>query len=185
MIIKIYHQKNIFEIIRPYLNDLIKHHKASGEGKIQLVILNRCISSKNYKETRDMYSVSNDIEIFRGGNTNKAIDRLFNTMLQRFQEAKETSFERGSEFIFENVDSLYYYFQKIDSNRSGLYKDSPEWLKNEKATINPKNKDNECFKYAVTAALNHNKINSHPERISKLKPFISKLERHKFSCKTT
>ena len=37
------------EIIRPYLNDLINHHKASGEWKIQLVILNRCISSKNYR----------------------------------------------------------------------------------------------------------------------------------------
>ena len=40
-------------------------------------------------------------------------------MLQRFQEVKETSFERGSEFIFETVDSLYHYFQKININRSG------------------------------------------------------------------
>ena len=124
--------------IRPYLNDLINHHKASGEWKIQLVILNRCISSKNYEETRDMYSASKNIEIFMGSNRNEVIDRLFNTMLQRFQEAKETSFERGSEFIFENVDSLYYYFQKTDINRSGSYIDSPEWLKNKKATINPK-----------------------------------------------
>ena len=63
-------------------------------------------------------------------------------MLQRFQEAKETSCKRGSESIFKNVDSLYYYFQKIDVNRSGSYIDSPEWLKNKKATIYPKNKDN-------------------------------------------
>ena len=41
-----------------------------------------------------------------------------------------------------------------------------------KATTNPKNKDNECFKNAITAALNFSKINNHPERISKLKPFI-------------
>ena len=44
--------------------------------------------------------------------------------------------------------------------------------KKKKAIINPKNKDNECFKYAVVAALNYNKINSHPEKTSKLKPFI-------------
>ena len=75
-----------------------------------------------------MYSASNKIEIFMGSNTDEVIDRLFNTMLQRFQEAKETSFERGSKFIFENVDSLYYYFQKINVNRSGAYIDSPEWL---------------------------------------------------------
>ena len=30
--------------------------------------------------------------------------------------------------------------------------------KNKKATINPKNKDNKCFKYAITIALNHEKI---------------------------
>ena len=73
-----------------------------------------------------MYSASKNIEIFMGSNTDEVIDRLFNTMLQRFQEAKETSFERGSEFIFENVDSLYYYFQKIDINRSGSYIETPK-----------------------------------------------------------
>ena len=54
-----------------------------------------------------------------GSNTDEVIDRLFNTMLQRFQEAKETPFEGRSEFIFENVDSLHYHLQKIDINRSG------------------------------------------------------------------
>ena len=68
-----------------------------------------------------------------GSNTDEVIVRLFNTMLQWFQEAKETSFETGSEFNFENVDSLYYYFQKIDVNRSGSYIDSPEWLKKKKS----------------------------------------------------
>ena len=29
--------------IRPYLEDLTNNHKTSGEWKIQLVILNRCI----------------------------------------------------------------------------------------------------------------------------------------------
>ena len=52
-----------------------------------------------------------------GSDTDEVIDRLFDTMLQRFQEAKETSFERGSEFIFENVDLLYYYFHRIDMRR--------------------------------------------------------------------
>ena len=46
------------DIARQYLNDLINDHKASGERKIQLVILNRCISSKNHEETRNMYSAS-------------------------------------------------------------------------------------------------------------------------------
>ena len=57
-------------------------------------------------------------------------------------------------------------------NSDGSYIDSPDWIKNNKATINPKNKDNKCFKYALTAALNNKKIKYHPERISNLKPFF-------------
>ena len=48
-------------MIRPYLEDLINDEKTSGEWKIQLVILNRCISSKNFEETHSVYSVSDNI----------------------------------------------------------------------------------------------------------------------------
>ena len=121
-----------------------------------------------------MYSASNNIEIFMDSNTDEVIDRLFNSMLQRFQEITETSFERGSAFIFENVDLLLYYFQKIDNNRSGSYINSPDQLKHKKATINPKNENHECFKYDITAALNQKDIGRDPQRISRIKSFISK-----------
>ena len=32
---------------------------------------------------------------------------------------------------------------------------------------------NKCFQYAVTVALNHDKINNDPQRVSKIKPFIN------------
>ena len=50
--------------------------------------------------------------------------------------------------------------------------DSPEWLKDKKSTINPKNNDYKCFHNAVTLALNLDKINKNSQRISKIKPFI-------------
>ena len=46
-------------------------------------------------------------------------------------------------------------------------------MKNKKATINPKNNDEKCFQYALTAALNYEQIKNNPERISKIKPFIN------------
>ena len=36
--------------------------------------------------------------------------------------------------------------------------DSPKWIKNKKATINPKNNDDKCFQYALTVALNYQNI---------------------------
>ena len=63
-------------------------------------------------------------------------------------------------------------FHKISLNRGGSYIDSPNWIKRKKATINPKNKDYECFKYATAAALTNEKIKKDPQKISKIKPFI-------------
>ena len=78
---------------------------------------------------------------------------------------------RGSESIFDSVDALYYDLNKVSLSRGRSYIDSPEWLKNKKATINPKNNDNKFFQYALTVAKNHEQIKSHPERISNIKPF--------------
>ena len=101
------------------------------------------VSSINFEKTHPKYSTSNNIEIPMGSDTDEVMDKLFDTLLQRFLEAKEISFEKGSEFIFENVDLLYYYFQKIDIRKTGSYIETPKWLKNKKTTINPKNIDDD------------------------------------------
>ena len=58
--------------------------------------------------------------------------------------------------------------------RGKLYIKSPEWLENKRATINPKNNDDKCFRYGLTVALDYDKIENHPERISNIEPFIDK-----------
>ena len=79
---------------------------------------------------------------------------------------------RGSNFIFDSVDALYYDLNKISFSKGRSYIDSSESLKNKKATINPKNNDDKCFQYALTLALNHEQIKKDPQRTSTIKPFI-------------
>ena len=67
---------------------------------------------------------------------------------------------------------MHYDLNKISLIRGGSYIDSPKWLKNKKATINPKNNDQKCFQYALTVALNYEQIQNDPQRISKIMPFI-------------
>ena len=58
--------------------------------------------------------------------------------------------------------------------REESYIEPPEWLKNKKATINPKNKnDDNCFQHAITVTLNHQNNGRDPQKISKIKPFIN------------
>ena len=91
--------------------------------------------------------------------TEDVIDTLFDTILQRCQQAQETSNDKGSEFIPESVELLYYYFQKINIRRAESYIMSPDWIVNKKATINPKNeRDNKCFQWSIISGLNYNKI---------------------------
>ena len=54
---------------------------------------------------------------------------------------------------------------------------SPDWIKDKKATINPiYKKDNKCIQYAVTVVLNHEEREKSPERMTKIKPFIYKYK---------
>ena len=132
-----------------------------AEWKIQLVMQNNFISDKNVEDSRTIYSASKPVEIFMFSDTEHATDTnaIFNTILDRIQQAIETSNERGSGFTHESVALLYYYFQKIDIRRGESYIISPDWIVSKKATINPKNeKDNECFKWSIIVGLNYNKI---------------------------
>ena len=79
---------------------------------------------------------------------------------------------RRSEFVFDSVDVLCYKLHRISLNRSGSYIDSRKWLKNKKATINPKDNDDNWFQYASTVALNYQNIKNNPEKISKIERFI-------------
>ena len=45
---------------------------------------------------------------------------------------------RGSKFVYDSIDALYCNLNKVNLSRGGSYIDSPKWLKNKKATINPK-----------------------------------------------
>ena len=160
-------------MIEPYLADMINDYKSKGEWKIQLTAEIIFTSLKpDSNETRIMHTKSDNEEIMVGSDTNDVIKELFKSFLQRYQEGLQEKM-KGSEFEFDGVNLLYYDFNKKRLNRVGSYIDSPEWIKNKKSTINPKNNDYKCFQYAVTVALNRDKINKHLQRVSKIKPFVN------------
>ena len=166
---KILANDEYLDMIKPYLSNIINDHKTQGEWrihsgntiiknktqgewKVHLTMAINFISSKEESDdTVTMHTKSDNIEIMMGSETDEIIEELFKSLLQRYQEGLEESIG-GREFIFNRVDALYYNLNKISLSRGGSYIDSPEWLKNKKATINPKNNDNRCFQYALAVA---------------------------------
>ena len=108
-------------------------------------------------------------------NANDIVDELFNTLFSRYQDNLKKRME-GIEFVFDWVQLSYYKCHRINFRRCGSHTDSPGWLKNKEATINPKNEDDKCFQYAVSVALKYEEIKQNPQRLSNIKPFINKYK---------
>ena len=170
---KILTVKEYLGLIESYLADMINDYKSKGEWKIQLTAeINFTSLKPDSNETRIMHTKSDNKETMIGSDTNEVIKEFFKSFLQRYQESLQERM-RGSDFEFDGIHLLYYDFNKISLNRGGSYIESAKWMKIKKSAINPKNNDYKCFQYPITVALNHDKINKDPQRVSKIKPFIN------------
>ena len=66
-----------------------------------------------------------------GFDTNEIIKKPFNYLLQRYQKGLE-ELMRGSNFVFDYIESLNYIFHKIDLKRGGSYIEVLQWIKKQK-----------------------------------------------------
>ena len=76
------------------------------------------ISSKDSDETQTRHTKSNSVEIMIGSDADEIIKELFESFLQKYQEGLEESM-RGSEFVYDSVDVLYYNLNKVSLSRGG------------------------------------------------------------------
>ena len=153
-------------MIRPYLrdnkasmklrvclgNEIIDYETQLGEWKIQCKsILFLLKTLKKFV----LWAQRAIIEIMIGSETDDIIKELCESLLQGYQDELEEKMN-GSRFVRGSIDLLHYHLHKTSLIRGGSYIDTPEWLKNKRATIYPKNiKDDKCFQYVLTAELNY------------------------------
>ena len=76
----------------------------------------------------------------------------------------------------KKIMHLYINFHRLVLTRGSAYIELPEWINAKKAVITPQNKDEECFKWAVIAALHQEEIKHHAERISLLRPYENQYD---------
>ena len=138
-----------------------------------MTIGNYFISSIDNDEERVMNSKCDNIEIMSNDEADENLKELFDLFRNRYQNNLESM--KGCELVLDYIQLSYYKCHKINPDGGGSYIDSPDWIKNKKATINPINKkDNKCFQFVATVALNYDEIKNDPQRITKIKSFINK-----------
>lgn len=82
----------------------------------------------------------------------------------------------GSGWVIENIEFLRVDFSKYKPFSGGSYIELDERIKNKKCCINPKNEDEQCFKWCVIVGKYLDEIKHHPERVNNLKKYEDKID---------
>ena len=161
--------------IRPYLRDILDKHKNGWKIQLAVEITFSSVGKKDSKEFYPIYMHSDNSKVYIGSETSMVVDDLLKSLLNTYQLSLKRKMKKNN-LTYDRVRAFYHKLHKISINRSGgSYTDSPDWIKNKKATINPKNKnDDKCMQYAISIASNHKQIKKDPQRISKIKDFVNK-----------
>ena len=123
--------------IETYPRDIIINLQNSDKWENQLAIAINFISSKDTEEERVMHSNSDNMKFTSWDDANEVVDELPKSLRSKYQEKLETSM-KGSDFIFDSIQLLYYKCHKNFFKRDGSHIDSPDWIKNKKSNKSKK-----------------------------------------------
>ena len=169
---------------RPYLGDMINDLERSGESKIHMT-MKMSFSSPNVSNGEHlMHSKSDNEEIMIDFDLEEINEEFLHYLLQRYQVALKQPL-KGIDFLFDYIHGLFHGFHRISPNCGGCYINSPKWLKNKKATINPKI-NNKCFQNMVAFALNWKKIENIQKDVKDwtlYKPIYLKINKFSYRIK--
>ena len=157
--------ETFFSRIREGLIERIKQELGSCDSaRIQTTTWIRLIKGD---ERIELAFNSRMVSIHQGSNLDQIVDEMFAHMMTQIENPALLN----SIFVFDAVLFLDTNFHQLNLTRGSSYLPLSPWLTNKRAIINPQNDDNECFKWAVIAALEFSNIKSHPERVSNLIKF--------------
>ena len=155
-------EKTFINIVKPRVINLIK---SKGSIKVKLILTVRFTKENPATGNIDInigYFATDPVIITESTD----LSDLYNTMTSRIFELIQNFNNRGSGWQFDRVEHLDININPYNPLSASSYIPLPKKLAEKNAIINVKNeKDNECFKWAVTSAVFPAK--EHGERLSK------------------
>ena len=112
------------------------------------------------------YFRENEPHVFNR-NEEDQIKKEFDRFVERIKGEIESWSERGSGWVLERIMVAYVNVVRYQPLRGGTYLPLPTNLAKKKAIINVKNRDNECLKWSLRAALFPPKDGKDPQRPNK------------------
>ena len=164
-----------FEHINNILVDFLTYHR-NIKFKLTLV----CMMEKTEIEKgKGILDIKEDKAYFNSPTLNNLesddVQRLIDISRENILGQMEVYAERGSNWVFKEVVKLEIHTVEYNPNKGSSYIDLPSWIKNKKAIVNIKNKDDKCFLWCILRYLHPKE--SHEER-------IKDLEKYEYSLNT-
>ena len=110
------------------------------------------IIRNNKRQTMEHYFQENQPNVFNKNDQAKIKIEFYN-FVETMKGEIEAWSARGSGWVLERIMVAYVNVARYQPLRGGTYLDVPPKLKNKKAVINVRNRDEECLKWALRAAL--------------------------------
>ena len=137
-----------FSQIREGLIDLIKRELNNlNSVRVQTTTWIRFVKDDNQVEL----AFNSRMTDVHGGND---LEQIVDGMIAHMMTQIENPALPNSRFKFDEVLFLDINFHRLNLTRGSSYYPSPNWIEKKKVIINPQNDNEECFKWAVIAALN-------------------------------
>ena len=149
--------------------------KKNKNVKVNLVLV--CDMEQQLTNKDGIYAFKEDEAYFRSDgkrvlkSTN--IERLINKSVKKITEDLDKYQQNGSGWYFKSVKELQLNVVEYSPHKGSSYIDLPLWIKNKKAVINLKNKDDKCFIWCILRYL-HPKPRDN-ERVTDLKKYEKEL----------
>ena len=177
------------EKITPHMRSLIEQQiKEMGSVKIQLCIWVKWkiteemviqLTPEEFEQAENIHGEVKEIIVEKAFNSKMTeifqrldIEEILEQMFTYIKTGIENPALPKSGFTMDSIMHLDISFHELQLIKGSSYIDPPAWVAAKKAVLNPKNeKDEECFKWAVIAALHSKEIDCRPEQVSKLEPY--------------
>ena len=173
------HVDTFFNRIRKGLIELIKRElKTRTSARIQIQIQIRIQTTtwirfvRDTEERVELAFNSLMTNVYRGSDLGQTV----NGMIAKMKTDIENPALLNTRFVFDEALYIDVNFHQLNLMRGSSYLLLPDYIANRKAVINPRNDDEECFKWSVIAADRWMDIGSHPERVLNLKEFADNYD---------
>ncbi|VVC45707.1 Ribonuclease H-like domain,DNA polymerase, palm domain [Cinara cedri] len=133
--------------VKPALTNLLKTRVQLSPIKFNLKLEATYFQPLVENSSENRAFKTSAIEIFKESD----IAEIIETSYMKLLSEEETYKSRGSGFTLESIDGLLLAVYRYTPLSVSSYIQLPSYLENKRATINPQNTDQQCFKWAILA----------------------------------